>query len=119
MRLFEVEENRYVNDLVVILRNIVGRANSKDSAQPLSYPALSHLLKNIGYGSVDFEQFSHLHDEYPSIQALVKDFNEDGMVLSTKKDKEETPDQMEIPVGPSVDQMASRGAKTHLDNISK
>lgn len=85
MRLYEVAD-RFASDLETVLRNLVGRSDSKYSKQHLSYFALSNLLKNLGYGAIRFEDFSRLYDETPAIQNLVADFNRDGITLGTEKD---------------------------------
>ena len=47
MRLFEVED-RFANDLEMVLRNQMGRSNTKHSSLKLTYPALSNMMKNMG-----------------------------------------------------------------------
>jgi len=117
MRLFEVA-NRFVDDLETILRNITGRGDSKHVPQSLTYPALSHLLKNMGYGEISFDQFSRIYDENPQIQPLIQDYNDQGIVLGTNANADASQSQMQIPTGKSVDQMASAGASSHLDSLS-
>ena len=117
MRLFEVAD-RFVSDLETLLRNLVGRGDSKHAPQVLSYPALSNLLRNMGYGDVSYDNFSKIYDENPGLQPLIKNFNDQGITLGTKDDPEKDPNALDIPDGPSVDQMASGGAQTHLDNLS-
>lgn len=85
MRLYEVAD-RFSSDLETVLRNLVGRSDSKYAKQHLSYFALSNLMKNLGYGAIRFEDFSRLYDENPAIQSLVADFNRDGITLGTEKD---------------------------------
>ena len=118
MRLFEVAD-RFVSDLETVLRNLVGRGDSKHSPQSLSYPALGNILKNMGYGGINYDQFAKVYDENPQLAALIRDYNDQGITLGTKKEPEgyeETP--TDIPDGPSVDQMASSGAKDHLNDLS-
>jgi hypothetical protein len=123
MRLFEVAD-RFVDDLETILRNLIKGGRPQKSSEPaekqsqnISYPALSQLLNNIGYGSVDFKQFARIYDENPSIAPLIADYNQEYIMLGT--DKETIPkSNLGTDAGPSVDQMASRGAAAHLNSLS-
>jgi hypothetical protein len=117
MRLFEVAD-RFVSDLETVLRNLVGRGDSKHAPQSLSYPALSNLLKNMGYGGITYDQFAQVYDANPQLAVLIRDYNDQGIVLGTKKEPEGSEETSDVPDGPSVDQMASQGAQQHLDNLS-
>jgi hypothetical protein len=110
MRLFEVED-RFTNDLVTIIRNLVGRSDSKHAPQSLSYAAISNLLSNLGYGQIGYDEFASVYDKSPDLQALVKNFNEEGIVLGTKAEqKPEDSPVIPTPKGPSVDTMAHQAA---------
>jgi len=123
MRLFEVAD-RFVDDLETILRNLIKGGRPQKSSEPMekqsqniSYPALSQLLNNQGYGNVDFKQFARIYDENPSIAPLIADYNQEYIILGT--DEETMPkSNLETPEGPSVDQMASQGAAAHLNSLS-
>ena len=118
MRLFEVAD-RFVSDLETVLRNLVGRGDSKHAPQSLSYPALSNILKNMGYGGLGYDQFAKIYDENPQLTSLIRNYNDQGIVLGTKKEPaKDEKEPMDIPDGPSVDQMASSGAQKHLDDLS-
>lgn len=114
MRLFEVAD-RFTDDLETVLRNILGRGDSKHAPQSLTYPALSNLLNNMGYGAISYEQFARIYDENPQIQALIGDFNDQGIVLGTDAQAANSQSPMQIPTGPSVDQMA-HSAVTNRNN---
>lgn len=123
MRLFEVA-GRFVDDLETILRNLVKGGRPKKASEPnekdnqtISYPALSQLLNNLGYGNVAFEQFARIYDENPELQPLIADYNEEFITLGTDEEQQST-GSTEIPTGPSVDQMASQGAAAHLNSLS-
>ena len=118
MRLFEVADS-FVTDLETILRNLVGRGDSKHAPQSLTWPALSNLLKNMGYGGIDQASFAKVYDQNPQLKPLIKDYNDQGLILGTKTQAQGGATQMPVPTGPSVDQMAKSGAATHLANISK
>lgn len=123
MRLFEVA-GRFVDDLQTILRNLIKGGNAKKASEPsekesqtISYPALSQLLNNLGYGNVAFEQFARIYDENPELQSLIADYNEEFITLGTDEEQQST-GSTDIPTGPSVDQMASQGAAAHLNSLS-
>jgi hypothetical protein len=106
MRLFEVAD-RFVDDLETLLRNLVGRGDSKHSPQSLTYPALSNLLKNMGYGEISYDQFSRIYDENPEIQPLIRNYNDQGIILGTKEEGDQDKEKMDIGLGAkTVDQMA-------------
>jgi hypothetical protein len=117
MRLFEVED-RFANDLEMVLRNLMGRSNEKKASLKLSYPALSNLLKNMGYGGIEYDTFQKVYDANPALQNIVRDFDENEIRVTT--DIEDTEDDQEqgdgLPDSKSVDQMASAGAKAALNN---
>jgi hypothetical protein len=108
MRLFEVEDH-FSSDLESVLRNLL----TKKAQVILTYEELSNLLKNMGYGPIDYDGFAKIFDANPSLDAIVQNFNESGVILSTEKDPE-TDDQEAA--APTVDQMASGGAQAALDN---
>lgn len=114
MRLFEVD-NSLVDNLTLKLRNLILRGDSKYSPQELTYDALSNL---IGF-RITQSNFQALFDQNPNIQKYIATHDDDGVVLATQKDLNAPKDKFDVPVGPSVDQMASSGAKSHLQNISK
>jgi hypothetical protein len=90
MRLFEVE-SRFIDDLETLLRNLVGRGDSKKSPRVLTYPALSNLLRNLGYGDINYDIFSKIYDENPEIKPLIRNFNDQQIVLGTKEEPPKTP----------------------------
>jgi hypothetical protein len=111
MRLFEAD-NRFVDDLETLLRNRIGRSDAKQASQTLTWPALSNMLRGFGYGDIDYAGFRRIFDENPSLHSLIRNFNEDGLILGTDEEPESTEqDQMDVPQGPGVDQMAHSGAQ--------
>lgn len=118
MRLFEVADS-FPTDLEMVLRNQMGRSNSKNSTLKLTWPALSNMMRNMGYGEIDSKGFQKMFDGNPSLQAIVRNFDENGIIVSTEVDDPdadaqggETPE----PGGKSVDQMASSAATAALNN---
>lgn len=108
MRLFEAD-TKFLDDLELILRTQIKRADAKHAPDQLSYEALSNMLHNIGYGPISFDDFQKIYDENPNIQPYVSNHNEKVITLATKKDKKVEPELTEPLAGPTVDQLASRG----------
>jgi hypothetical protein len=117
MRLFEVED-RFADDLETALRNLVGRSNQKHASLKLTYQALSNILKNMGYGDIDHQEFKKVFDSNQSIQNIVRDFDKDSVMISTEveQDDDEIEKDESEPRSQSVDQMASQGSNAFLNN---
>lgn len=123
MRLFEVA-GRFIDDLETLLRNQVKSGRPSSPTEPfekegvmLSYPALSQMLNNMGYGNINFDQFARIYDENPQLEPLIADYNQEYIILG-KGDDEVANTDLEVGAGPSVDQMASQGAAAHMKKIS-
>ena len=108
MKLYEVDSN-YVNALETVLRNLIGRSDSKHSAQTLSWDALNNLMKNTNGLGITYQIFSKLNDDNPGIASLISSFDQNKIELATKKQidqDQQTPVQSTTPK--SVDKMAHR-----------
>lgn len=106
MRLFEVENN-FLVDLTTVLRNLLGRSNSQGVPMKLNYKAVSNMLGNMGYGEINYDNFSKLYDQNEQLQSIVSDFDETGITLKTDSEPDQGPKaHFDAPAGPSVDQMA-------------
>ena len=119
MRLFEVA-NSFVDDLETVLRNYIGKSDTQHASQKLTWPALSNMLKNFGYGDIDYAGFDSVYQENPALQVLVRNYNEDGIELGTKiehdqEHPETDQEPLEIPQGRSIDQMAHHAVKAKHD----
>ena len=112
MRLFEVED-RFSNDLTMVLRNLLGRSDSKHSSIKLSYDALSNLIKNLGYGGINYATFNKMYDQNPGIQAMVKDYNEAGVELGTEVEQQPAPTAPDTGNSQTVQTMA-RNANPYM-----
>jgi hypothetical protein len=118
MRLFEVADS-FASDLEMVLRNQMGRSDSKNSTLKLTWPALSNMMKNMGYGEIDSKGFQKIFDGNPSLQAIVRNFNDTGIIVSTKVDNPDAEAQggePPEPGGQTVDQMASSAANQFLNS---
>lgn len=117
MRLFEVEDT-FARDLELVLRNQMGRSNAKKATLKLTYPALSNMMKNMGYGNIDFQGLQKIIDGNPSLQGIIRDYNENEIIVSTDAEKAETGGMDAEPEagGDTVDQMASQAANKFLSS---
>lgn len=116
MRLFEVEDT-FARDLELVLRNQMGRSNAKHSTLKLTYPALSNMMKNMGYGNIDFQGLQKIVDGNPSLQGIIRDYNENEIIVSTEVDQQDgEPEGEPEPGGNSVDSMASQAANQFLNS---
>jgi hypothetical protein len=83
MRFFEFTGDDTGDRLVMILRNYIGRAASKKSSAKLNWSGLDKILSTNGFElAADYETFKAIYDGSPTIQALVKNFNADGIELN-------------------------------------
>ena len=113
MRLFEVAGNELEQDLVLLFRNQIQRANAEGSPAELSYQAITNLMKASGHGSFDYGVFKSLYDTSLEIQAIVQNFNEEGVVLNTdmQRDADGTIDDVDSSPTNNIEKMAKRATK--------
>ena len=81
MRIDEVEA--VSNNLVLLLRNLVAQANSKQQPSFLNWAALNNLMQNVGEEQFDYDSFKVQYDSSPMIQKLVFKFDNRGVELKT------------------------------------
>ena len=81
MRINEVEA--ISNNLVLLLRNLVAQANSKQQPSFLNWAALNNLMQNVGDEQFDYDSFKAQYDSSPMIQKLVFKFDDRGVELKT------------------------------------
>lgn len=81
MKLDEVDS--ISNNLVLLLRNLVAQANSKQQPSFLNWAALNNLMQNVGDEQFDYDSFKAQYDSSPMIQKLVFKFDDRGVELKT------------------------------------
>ena len=81
MRIDEVEA--VSNNLVLLLRNIVAQANSKQQPSFLNWAALNNLMQNVGNEQFDYDSFKAQYDSSSMIKKLVFKFDDRGVELKT------------------------------------
>ena len=113
MRLFEVAGNELEQDLVLLFRNQIQRANAEGAPAQLSYNAITNLMKASGHGSFDYGVFKSLYDSSVEIQSIVKNFNQNEVVLNTdlQKDTDGNIDDIDSSPTNNIEKMAKRATK--------
>lgn len=83
MRFFEfnVNPNDNLDNLVLVLKNLIGRSSSKKQPAVLNWASINHMLKMTGQEQLDYDAFKRIYDTTPAVQNLVKNFNADGIAL--------------------------------------
>lgn len=79
MRFFEFENS---DKFMLVLKNFIGRAQSKKSPANLNWASLNSLLHKVGEEAMDYESFKAMYDSDPAIQSLVANFSADGIELN-------------------------------------
>ncbi len=121
MRFFEfADSNAGVDKFVMILRNFIGRASSKKEPAKLNWASLQKIATDSGFEmGADYETFKAMYDTTPAVQALVKDFNADGIELAVPGVETDT-DQSPVKNGETsqdaVDKIAASAAPSNLDS---
>ena len=119
MRLFEFAgEDDGIDKFIMILRNYVGRAASKKAPAQLNWNGLGKIARSNGFEfAADYETFKSIFDSTPALQALVKDYNADGITLKVPgapDDQEQSPQKTGKTSQDQVDQMAASAAPQQL-----
>ena len=103
------------------LRNHIGRAASKKVPANLNWNAVAAISRANGFElGADFETFKAMYDANPALQALVKDFNDQGISLvvpGAPGDETVAPDGQSP--AEKVDQMAGSAVDQQLDQYTK
>ena len=123
MRFFEFGDNNNANmdKFILALRNHIGRAASKGAPANLNWNAIAAMSRANGFElGADAETFKAMYDANPALQALVKDFNDQGISLNVPG---APGDEITGPDGQSpaekVDQVASSAVDQQLDQYTK
>lgn len=90
MRIFEFAGDDNMDKFIVVIKNFIGRYASKGESAKLNWKALDRVLQSSGVElTADYETFKAMYDSSPPIQALVKNFNQDGIVLNVPGAKDD------------------------------
>jgi hypothetical protein len=117
MRFFEFGSDIDTGDkFVMVLRNYIGRAASKKAPAKLNWAGLNQVLATNGFElTADYETFKAMYDSSPAIQAMVSNFNDEGIELKVPGvgDDAEKPDGTQDSQA-AVDQIAATAAPQQL-----
>lgn len=119
MRFFEFGNEDYGDRLVMILRNYIGRAASKKAPSKLNWGGLNQVLKSNGFElAADYETFKSIYDSNPAVQAMVKNFNDDGIELKVPgaPDEKNSPGTQDSQA--EIDKAAASAAPAQLDQAT-
>ena len=108
MRFFEFTgTDETIDKYVILLKNIIGRAEMKKSPAKMNWAGLSNLaLKNKIQLAADYETFKATYDSSPAIQSLVKNFNADGI-------------ELDVPGAPDADPQSPQGDQSSQDAVDQ
>jgi hypothetical protein len=84
MRFFEFGGNPgiEVDRFVMVLRNYIGRSASQKAPAKLNWGGLNKVLSTNGFElTADYETFKAMYDSSPALQAMVSNFNDEGIEL--------------------------------------
>ena len=109
MKLNEVDDTN--SDLVLLMRNLVAQANSKNQPSYLSWAALNNLMQNVGEEQFDYDSFKAAYDANAIIQNLVFQFDNRGVTLKTRATQ---PKKKEGDKESNISKMAKSAAKKRL-----
>ena len=120
MRFFEFAGDYLYDRFVLALRNYIGRAESKKARAKLNWAGLNQVLKaNKVELATDYTVFKMIYDSNPALQAMISDFNQDGIELNVPGVPDETQPQGSGTAQPqdsqaAVDQTAASAAAGQL-----
>jgi len=84
MRFFEFGGNSgiEIDRFIMVLRNYIGRAASQKAPSKLNWNGLNKVLSINGFElTADYETFKAMYDSSPAVQAMISNFNDDGIEL--------------------------------------
>ena len=84
MRFFEFGGNSgiEIDRFIMVLRNYIGRAASQKAPSKLNWNGLNKVLSINGFElTADYETFKAMYDASPAVQAMISNFNDDGIEL--------------------------------------
>lgn len=108
MRLFEVDQGS-AREVLAVLQ---GLANRVDHQSEIPFPTIMHILKPFALGINTPDGLIALKNQVDPAGDVIKDILDNGaVVLRTAHDNNDQDRPMDQGTGPSLDSMASRGAK--------
>lgn len=109
-----------VDQFAALLHNLAGRAASKKQPLKMNWQSVSQLGKSIGMDLVDYSTFKSMYDNDAAIQAITKDFDQQGLELKVTgvSDQEDAAD-VNAPPSQTVGDIAAGAAEKQMDQAEK
>lgn len=115
MRFFEFSGN---DKFILVIKNFIGRAQSKKQPAKLNWATLTNLLHQVGQEAMDYETFKQMYDSNPAMQPLIANFDANGIELNVPGvSGEEVPAAAASQEAPQ-DQVAAQAAQVAGSQIS-
>lgn len=111
MRFFEFQtDEKLASAIMNTLNNLRGASDDDAESGEISFDALEQIMKNTGYPMFNFALFKKMYDGSELLKSVVSDFDEDKIVLNTKKQAEKDPamDKDDLGSTDTVKNMAKR-----------
>jgi hypothetical protein len=110
---FNTTNNELESVIVNTLQNLRGDADEQEQTAEISFDALTQIIKNTGYPTFNYNLFKSIYDRGTALKNVVSDFNQDKIVLKTKKQAENDPAMNRDNIGSTdtVKQMAKSAMK--------
>ena len=90
-KLNEKSNKELESALVNTLTNLRGEADKRHEASEISFSAVEEIMKNTGHPTFSYALFKNLYDSGETLKNVVKDFDQEKIVLKTEKDAETDP----------------------------
>ena len=106
MRLAEFQSsNKEIESaLINTLTNLRGDADDRNTTAQISFDAVDKLMKNTGYHTFHYNLFKKMYDKSQALQNVIKDFDQEKIIVKTEKDVEQDP-QMDFDNQGSTDKV--------------
>ena len=92
MRFFEFNDKDLKSALMNVLSNMKGDADDRDSSATISVDAVKDIMANTGYPAFNYDVFKRMYDQDKDLQNLISDFDDEKIVVKTKKDTASDPE---------------------------
>ena len=89
---FKNTDKQLESALVNTLMNLQGDADDRNTSAEISFDAVTEIMRNTGYPAFSYDLFKQLHDNGKILKNVVKDFDQEKIVIKTEKDAETDPE---------------------------
>jgi len=93
MRLHEFQntDKELESALINTLMNVTGDADDKNRSAEISFDAVQQIMRNTGYPAFNYDLFKRLYDAGETLKNVVKDFDNEKIVVNTDAEAEKDP----------------------------